>query len=81
MDITSCNQDFGSFIRTARERQGRYQEDVAREAGISQVYYSHIERGARNVDLSLALLLCKILFVDINVFIQTQTKKMEESRL
>ena len=76
MDIAKCNKDFGTFIRSAREKQGLYQEDVATAAGITQVYYSHIERGMRNVDLSLALTLCDILNIDMNVFIKAQSKRI-----
>ena len=70
IDNNECLIGFGEFIRTKREQLGIYQQDVASEVGISQVYYSHIERGLRNVDLVLALEICKILRLDLNEYIK-----------
>lgn len=72
MEITNCNKTFGTFIKEGRRKQGLYQADVAKELGITQVYYSHIERGERNVDLSLALRICHALHLNINDFVDTQ---------
>ena len=70
IDNSECLVGFGDFIRSQRERLGRFQGDVAAEIGISQVYYSQIERGVRNVDLVLALEICKVLKLDINKYIK-----------
>lgn len=72
IDNTLCNEAFGKFIREAREKKGLYQDDMAKKLGISQVQYSHYERGARNIDLSVALNICLILGLDFNEFIKTQ---------
>ena len=62
-------KDFGSFIRTARERKDMFQSEVAELVGITQPYYSLIERGERVVDFVLALKICKVLQIDIRDFI------------
>lgn len=71
IDNSECLIGFGEFIRTKREQLGMYQQDVASELGISQVYYSQIERGIRNVDLVLALEICTILKLNINDYIKS----------
>ena len=70
IDNTQCNVSFGAFIKRARLEKGLFQEAVARELGISQGYYAHIEAGRRNVDLSVALNICRIIGIDINEFLE-----------
>lgn len=72
IENSECLAGFGKFIRDARERQGLFQADVAGQLGITQSYYSVIERGSkdRNVDLVLALEICKVLKIDLNDFIK-----------
>ena len=65
------NKDFGNFIRTKREQKDMYQSEVAALVGISQAYYSYLEQGKRDVDLALAIEICKALNVDISEFITT----------
>lgn len=74
IDNSECLTGFGDFIRTKRELIGLFQSDVASELGISQVYYSQIERGIRNVDLVLALEICTILKLDLNDYIKSYMK-------
>lgn len=72
IDNALCNEAFGKFIREARESKGLFQDDIAKRLGISQVQYSHYERGARNMDLSVALNICLILGLDFNDFVKSQ---------
>lgn len=72
IDSALCNEAFGKFIREGRERKGLFQADVADKLGISQGYYSHIERGTRTVDFVVALKICQFLGLDINDFVKTQ---------
>ena len=65
------NKDFGNFIRAKREQKDLFQSDVATLVGISQAYYSYIEQGKRDVDLALAIEICKVLGIDISDFITT----------
>lgn len=74
IDNNECLADFGKFIREKREKTNLYQTDMAKLLGISQVYYSHIERGLRNVDLVLALKICQILNLDLNEYISSYLK-------
>lgn len=74
IDNSECLIGFGEFIRSKREQLGMYQQDVALELGISQVYYSQIERGIRNVDLVLAMEICKVLRLDLNDYIKSYMK-------
>ena len=64
-----CLVAFGKFIAAEREKQEIYQKDIAAKIGISQVYYSYIERGERTVDLVLALKICEALGIDMRDFI------------
>jgi transcriptional regulator with XRE-family HTH domain len=63
-------QDFGRFIKEGREKLKYSQTDVARQLKITQSYYSYIEAGSRNIDLSLAMEICKILNIDMKDFIK-----------
>ena len=65
---------FGGWIREERERQELLQKDVADMVDITQTYYSLIERGERNINLSLALDICKALRLNFNKFLQLQNK-------
>ena len=68
MDTKDITQSFGCFIRDGRIRKGLLQKEVAAKLNISQVYYSYIENGSRNVDLPLALEICRVLELDLNDF-------------
>ena len=71
LENSECLEDFGEFLKEARLKRDMFQTEVATLAGISQNYYSLIERGRRNVDFVLAVKLCKILRIDISDFIKT----------
>ena len=62
---------FGRYIKSARERQGLYQRQMADLVGVSQQYYSKIENGVRNVDFAVAIRICKVLRLDISDFIKS----------
>ena len=69
IDNVTCQKGFGDFVREGRERLGLFQSDVARALDISQPYYSHIEKGTRNVDLILAMKICEILKLNLSDYI------------
>ncbi len=62
---------FGEFIKEARLKKRMTQTEIARLIGVSQPYYNLIENGMRNVDLSLAMNLCRVLELDLNDFVST----------
>ena len=72
IENSECLVGFGKFIKEGREKQDMFQSEVAAQVGISQPYYSMIEKGTkeRNVDLVLALKICQVLKLDINEFIK-----------
>lgn len=63
-------EQFGAFIRSAREARGLYQEDIAQMTGLSDSYISAFELGKRRIDLSTAMKLCQVLNVDLNDFLK-----------
>jgi transcriptional regulator with XRE-family HTH domain len=80
-DNSVClNEDFGNFIRTARERKGIFQGELAQMVGVRQPYISMIEHGERNVDLTLALKLCEALGININDFIKRYVRPKTRRR-
>lgn len=72
MGDRSFNLAFGEFLRKRRKELGLRQIDVADKAEISDSYYQYIETGQRNVDLELAITLCKILNLNMGDFIMEQ---------
>ena len=70
IENSECQLDFGNFLKDGRERRDMLQTEVASLAGISQAFYSQIERGVRNVDFVVALKLCQVLRLDLNTFIK-----------
>lgn len=69
IDNCECLIGFGNFIKEGRERQGLYQSDIALKLGITQAYYSAIERGKRNVDLVMAMKICQVLHLNLENYI------------
>jgi transcriptional regulator with XRE-family HTH domain len=63
-------EEFGSFIRSARENKGLLQAEIAEEVGVSRSYYAYIETGKREIYFSLAINICRVLDLDINYFIK-----------
>lgn len=70
IENSECLADFGRFVKSRREALNLYQEDVANGAGISQVYYSQIERGVRCPTFVTALKVCQVLNLNMNDFIK-----------
>lgn len=70
IENSECLVGFGNFIKEGRERRDMFQSEVAQICGITQSFYSYIERGARSVDLPLAIKICQALRLDINEFIK-----------
>lgn len=72
IENSECLIGFGKFIKEGRKKRDMYQAEVAQAVGISQPYYSMIENGSedRNVDLVLALKICKVLRLDISDFVK-----------
>lgn len=70
-DSKNVALQFGEFIKEARLKKRMTQVEVARLIGVSQAYYNHMEKGIRNVDLSLAMNLCRVLELDLNDFVST----------
>mgnify|MGYP003412510927 CR=1 FL=1 len=68
INTKDCHVKFGNFIKDARNNKALSQGEVADRLGISQSYLSKIESGERQVDLAVALMLCNILNVDIQIF-------------
>ena len=71
LDNSVCLSDFGEWIKTARERKGLSQAEVAFGAGIAQSQYSRIESAKREVDLITAMAICRVLGLDLSDFIKT----------
>lgn len=72
IENSECLIGFGKFIKEGREKKDMFQSEVAALVGITQPYYSMVERGAkdRNVDLVLALKICQALDLDLSDFIK-----------
>ena len=70
IDNSECLITFGEYIREAREVRGLTQSDVATLLNITQSYYSLIENGKKNVDLVLAIKICKELKINMKKFMQ-----------
>lgn len=70
IENSECLIGFGKFIKEGRRRRDMLQSEVAELVGISQPYYSMIENGTedRNVDLVLALKICRVLRLNISDF-------------
>lgn len=66
---------FGKFIRLRRIAKKLTQREVADMVGVSSVHVTHIENGNRNISITLALNLCKVLDVDFNEFLVSLTIK------
>ena len=60
----------GEIIKDARERQGKTQQQVADESGVSRAYYADVERGRYTPSLKLLSKLGIILNLDLN-FLKT----------
>lgn len=72
IENSECLVGFGEFIKEGRKERDMLQSEVAELVGITQPYYSLIERGMtkdRNLDLVLALKICRVLRLDMSDFI------------
>lgn len=70
IENSECLIGFGRFIKDGREKKDMLQAEVAELAGITQAYYSMIERGVREPDLTLSMRLCQILRLDLSDFVK-----------
>lgn len=70
INTKDCHVKFGNFIKDARNNQKLYQAEVAEQLGITQSYLSRIESGERDIDLALAMKLCKVLKLDFQEFVK-----------
>ena len=70
IDKDTVSNEFGQFIREAREAKGLYQADIAEQLGVSRSYYTLIEAGEREIYFSLAVNICRVLNLDINEFMK-----------
>lgn len=55
---TSLSQRLGKALRAQREAQGYSQESFADAIGMHRTYYSAIERGEKNLQLSTLQKIC-----------------------
>ena len=69
--------EFGSYLKEARLKRAWYQDIVAAQAGISQVYYCNIEQGKRMPTLCVAMRLCEVLGLKYSDFIKEIETKGE----
>ena len=70
IDKDTVSNEFGQFIREAREAKGLYQADIAEQLGVSRSYYTLIEAGEREIYFSLAVNICRVLNLDISEFMK-----------
>ena len=56
---------FGECVRETRKRQDRKQKEIAEKVGITQSYFSYIEKGMREVSLTLGLNIADELGLDV----------------
>lgn len=61
-------EEFGRFVREARESRGLTQSEVAQKIGCSRSYYTMIEIGTREIYFTMALKICSALGLNINDF-------------
>ena len=66
---------FGNFIKEERTKKELYQYELAEMLGVTQSYISHIERGERDIDLSLLLKLCDVLDANFGEYINIIRKE------
>lgn len=62
--------EFGVFVREARERKGMTQYEIAEQLGVSRSYYTMIEAGNREIYFTLAINICAVLDLNINDFMK-----------
>lgn len=71
LDNDEISKAFGVHIRRVREAKKLRQWEVAAMLGITQAYYSLIERGEREIGIAQALNICTTLDIDFNAFVQS----------
>lgn len=71
IDNSVCLEDFGRWVKVARERRKLSQAEVAQGAGINQSQYCRIESAKREVDLITAMRICGVLGLDLSDFIKS----------
>lgn len=53
-------------VKTAREKSGMTQQEIADKAGVSRAYYADVERGRYTPSLKLLSRLGNIMDIDLN---------------
>jgi transcriptional regulator with XRE-family HTH domain len=71
IDNSVCLEDFGRWVKAARERRKLSQAEVAQVANINQSQYCRIESAKREVDLITAMRICGVLGLDLSDFIKS----------
>lgn len=61
-----CNISIGQHLRAARVQLELRQEDVAKKAGLSILYYGKIERGEVCPSLNAMDRICSVLMISIS---------------
>lgn len=69
IENSECLVNFGQFIKEGREKRDLLQSEVADMVGITQSYYSLIERGLRGVDLVTAMTICQKLRLNMSDYV------------
>ena len=67
----------GRNIRTARHEKGLRQAEMADRLGISTTHYSNLERGSRNISLSLLYGICLILNTSIEEILEGSSDNVQ----
>lgn len=68
----NIKQKFGEKVRLFRTKKGWSQEKLALEAGIDRTYLPGIEKGERNVSITVVEKLAIALGVEIKVFFEEE---------
>jgi transcriptional regulator with XRE-family HTH domain len=64
-DFSDLLASFGGNLRAARLKLGLTQTELAEQAGLLQQYVSMVESGKQNVTLTTALLLARVVRLDL----------------
>ncbi len=83
MDKTVFSEDYEVFLsclRSARERQGLTQVEVAERLGETQSFISKCERGERRLDIVETRNFCRALRVSFVEFVSEYDRRVEMVR-
>lgn len=68
------------FLREARTKSKKTQEEVARAADVTLRYYAKVEKGESIPTVTVGLKICKYLCIDINDVAEWQPSSSETKR-